>query len=93
MDFVQIKDDCVVCMELLQVVLGFCWSNGLGYYQVIKDVLIQFFIDQMRKGIYVIEYQVYVNWIGEYQIGIVIVQFVYVLEFGGYMGGYWVMVE
>ena len=93
MDFVQIKDDRAACMEPLQAVSGFRWSNGLGYYQATKDASTQFFIDQMRKGTYVIEYQVYVNRTGEYQTGIATVQSAYAPEFGGHTGGYRVMVE
>lgn len=93
MDFVQIKDDRAACMEPLQAVSGFRWGNGLGYYQATKDASTQFFIDQMRKGTYVIEYQVYVNRTGEYQAGIATVQSAYAPEFGGHTGGYWVMVE
>lgn len=93
MDFVQIKDDRAACMEPLQAVSGFRWSNGLGYYQATKDSSTQFFIDQMRKGTYVIEYQVYVNRTGEYQTGIATVQSAYAPEFGGHTGGYRVMVE
>lgn len=93
MDFVQIKDDRAACMEPLQAVSGFHWSNGLGYYQATKDASTQFFIDQMRKGTYVIEYQVYVNRTGEYQTGIATVQSAYAPEFGGHTGGYRVMVE
>lgn len=93
MDFVKIKDDRAACMEPLQAVSGFRWSNGLGYYQATKDASTQFFIDQMRKGTYVIEYQVYVNRTGEYQTGIATVQSAYAPEFGGHTGGYRVMVE
>ena len=93
MDFVQIKDDRAACMEPLQAVSGFRWSNGLGYYQATKDASTQFFIDQMRKGTYVIEYQVYVNRTGEYQTGIATVQSAYAPEFGGHTRGYRVMVE
>ena len=93
MDFVQIKDDRAACMEPLQAVSGFRWSNGLGYYQATKDASTQFFIDQMRKGTYVIEYQVYVNRTGEYQAGIATVQSAYAPEFGGHTRGYRVMVE
>lgn len=93
MDFVQIKDDRAACMEPLQAVSGFRWGNGLGYYQATKDASTQFFIDQMRKGTYVIEYQVYVNRTGEYQTGIATVQSAYAPEFGGHTRGYRVMVE
>ena len=93
MDFVQIKDDRAACMEPLQAVSGFRWGNGLGYYQATKDASTQFFIDQMRKGTYVIEYQVYVNRTGEYQAGIATVQSAYAPEFGGHTRGYRVMEE
>lgn len=93
MDFVQIKADRAACMEPLQAVSGFRWGNGLGYYQATKDASTQFFIDQMRKGTYVIEYQVYVNRTGEYQAGIATVQSAYAPEFGGHTRGYRVMVE
>lgn len=93
MDFVQIKDDRAACMEPLQAVSGFRWGNGLGYYQATKDASTQFFIDQMRKGTYVIEYQVYVNRTGEYQAGIATAQSAYAPEFGGHTRGYRVMVE
>ena len=93
MDFVQIKDDRAACMEPLQAVSEFRWGNGLGYYQATKDASTQFFIDQMRKGTYVIEYQVYVNRTGEYQAGIATVQSAYAPEFGGHTRGYRVMVE
>lgn len=93
MDFVQIKDDRAACMEPLQAVSGFRWSNGLGYYQATKDASTQFFIDRMRKGTYVIEYQVYMNRTGEYQAGMATVQSAYAPEFGGHTAGYRVIVK
>lgn len=93
MDFVQVKDDRAACMEPLQVISGYRWGNALGYYQATKDASTQFFIDRMRKGTYVIEYQVYVNRIGEYQAGIASIQSAYAPEFGGHTSGYKVMVE
>ena len=93
MDFVQIKDDRAACMEPLQAVSGFRWSNGLGYYQATKDASTQFFIDRMRKGTYVIEYQVHMNRTGEYQAGMATVQSAYAPEFGGHTAGYRVIVK
>ena len=93
MDFVQIKDDRAACMEPLQAVSGFRWGNGLGYYQATKDASTQFFIDRMRKGTYVIEYQVYMNRTGKYQAGMATVQSAYAPEFGGHTAGYRVIVK
>lgn len=93
MDFVQIKDERPACMEPVESLSGYRWKNNLGYYQATKDASTQFFIDQMRKGTYVIEYQVYVNRIGEYQAGIATIQSAYAPEFGGHTGGYRVVVK
>lgn len=93
MDFVQIKDDRAACMEPLESLSGYRWGDKLGYYQATKDASTQFFIDQMRKGIYVIEYQVYVNRAGVYQAGIATIQSAYAPEFGGHTGGYQVIVK
>ena len=93
MDFVQIKDDRAACMEPLQAVSGYRWGNKLGYYQATKDASTQFFIDQMRKGTYVIEYQVYISRTGIYQAGIASIQSTYAPEFGGHTSGYKVTVK
>ena len=47
----------------------------------------------MRKGMYVIEYQVYVTRSGEYRSGIATIQSAYAPEFGGHTGGYKVVVK
>lgn len=93
MDFVQIKDDRAACMEPLESLSGYRWGNKLGYYQATKDASTQFFIDTMRKGTYVIEYQVFVNRAGEYQAGIASIQSAYAPEFGGHTSGYEVVVK
>lgn len=93
MDFIQIKDDRAACMEPLETVAGYRWGNKLGYYQATKDASTQFFIDQMRKGTYVIEYQVYVNRTGEYQAGIATIQSAYAPEFGGHTAGIQMIVK
>lgn len=93
MDFIQIKDSRAACMEPVQMVSGYRWNRSLGYYQATKDASTQFFIDGMRKGTHVIEYQVYVTRAGEYQAGIATVQSAYAPEFRGHTGGYKVVVE
>ena len=93
MDFVQIKDERAACMEPLATLSGYRLGTNLGYYQATKDASISFFINQMRKGMYVIEYQVYVTRSGEYQSGIATIQSAYAPEFGGHTGGYKVVVK
>ena len=84
MDFVQIKDERAACMEPVDVFSSYCWRNGVGYYQVTKDASTFFFFDQMRKGMHVLEYDVFIMAEGEYLQGIVSAQSVYAPEFGGH---------
>ena len=93
MDFVQIKDERAACMEPLAALSGYRLSANLGYYQATKDASTSFFVNQMRKGMYVIEYQVYVTRSGEYRSGIATIQSAYAPEFGGHTGGYKVVVK
>ena len=84
MDFVQIKDERAACMEPVDVLSSYCWRNGVGYYQVTKDESTFFFFDQLRKGMHVLEYDVFIMAEGEYLQGIVSAQSVYAPEFGGH---------
>jgi hypothetical protein len=84
MDFVQIKDVRAACMEPVDVLSSYSWRNGIGYYQVTKDASTFFFFDQMRKGMHVLEYDVFIMAEGEYLQGIVSAQSVYAPEFGGH---------
>lgn len=93
MDFIQIKDSRAACMEPVQTVSGYRFGNSLGYYQATKDASTLFFIDLMRKGTHVIDYQVYVDRAGTYQAGAATVQSAYAPEFGGHAGGYKVSVR
>lgn len=93
MDFVQIKDDRAACMEPADVLSGYRWSDGLGYYQVTRDASSLFFIDKLRKGSYVLEYQVYVTSNGTYRSGTASIQSAYAPEFGGHAPGYKVQMK
>lgn len=84
MDFVQVKDERSACMEPVDVLSSYCWRNGMGYYQVTKDASTFFFFDQLRKGMHVLEYDIYIMAEGEYLQGMVSAQSVYAPEFGGH---------
>lgn len=93
MDFVSLKDERAACMEPVQQLSGYVWKNGLGYYQAPGDASTLFFMDHLRKGTYVIEYEVYVDRVGTYQAGTATVQSVYAPEFGSHTEGYTLQVE
>ena len=87
MDFVEVKDERAACLEPVDMLSGYRWKDGIGYYQTTKDSSTSFFMDQMRKGTYTLQYEVYVNLAGTYQGGAATIQSVYVPEFNGHEGG------
>lgn len=87
MDFVRVKDERAACMEPASQLSGYVWTGGLGCYRVSRDASTEFFIDRLRKGTYVLEYEVYIDRSGTYQAGVASVQSVYAPEFAGHTGG------
>ena len=93
MDFVQVKDERAACMEPVDALSGYRWNNCISYYQETKDASTSFFFDQLRKGKYELEYDVYVTSSGIYQQGVATVRSVYAPEFGGHGKGGRLMVK
>ena len=92
MDFVQVKDNRAAFMEPVDPLSGYCWNRILAYYRENKDASISFFIEQLRKGTHVLEYEVYVTSSGQYTQGIPTVQSVYAPEFVGHgESGKWII--
>lgn len=87
MDFVEVKDERAACLEPVDVLSGYRWKDGVGYYQRTKDASTSFFIEQLRKGTYVLQYDVYVSFAGHFQGGAAIIRSVYAPEFNGHDGG------
>jgi uncharacterized protein YfaS (alpha-2-macroglobulin family) len=84
MDFVQVKDERAACLEPVEALSDYRWNQRIGYYQETKDASTAFYLDQMRKGTYTLEYEVYVTSLGRYSQGIPVVQSVYAPEFIGH---------
>ena len=84
MDFVQVKDERAACMEPVDALSGYRWNRNMGYYQEMKDASTSFYMDQLRKGMHVLEYEVYIISSGQYTQGIVTAQSVYAPELSGH---------
>lgn len=93
MDFVCLKDERAACMEPVRQISGYEWSDGLGRYRISGDAATVFFMDCLRKGTYVIEYEVHVDRSGVYQAGTSEIQSVYAPEFGSHTEGHTLYVE
>ncbi|MFD0964740.1 alpha-2-macroglobulin family protein [Pseudofulvibacter geojedonensis] len=86
-EFVHLKDMRASTFEPVDVLSGYKWQDGLGYYQSTKDVATHFFFDYLPKGTYVLEYEVRVNNSGSFSNGISTIQNMYAPEFSSHSKG------
>ncbi|TXF78882.1 alpha-2-macroglobulin family protein [Chryseobacterium sp.] len=74
MEFIHLKDMRAAGFEPLNVISGYEWKNGLGYYQSTKDASTNFYIQYIPKGKYVFEYDYVCNASGTFSNGITTLQ-------------------
>lgn len=87
MEFVHLKDMRASAFEPVNVISEYKWQDGLGYYMSTKDASTHFFFDIIRKGKYVLEYDIRVNSQGEFSNGITTIQSMYAPEFSSHSQG------
>ena len=93
MEYVHIKDMRSAGMEPVDVISGMVYSGGLGFYKNTRDAATNFFIDNLRKGSYVLEYDVFVSHKGNFSNGITTIQCMYAPEFTSHSEGIRVVVD
>ena len=87
MEFVHLKDMRASCFEPVNVLSGYQYQDGLGYYQSAKDASMNFFMDYLPKGKYVLEYPLWVSHEGNFSNGISTIQSMYAPEFSSHSEG------
>ena len=93
MEYVHLKDGRAACFEPLNVLSGYRWQGGLGYYESTKDASTNFFFSFLPKGKYVFEYPMFVTNSGDFTDGIATIQCMYAPEFSAHSAGAWVGVK
>lgn len=93
MEYVHMKDMRAACMEPVNVLSGYKYQGGLGYYESTKDASTSFFFSWLNKGTYVFEYPVFVTHTGNFSNGITSIQCMYAPEFTSNSEGIRVEVE
>jgi len=93
MEFVHMKDMRAASFEPVNVLSGYRYQDGLGYYESTGDVATNFFFDYLRKGTYVFEYPVIAGPKGDFSNGITTIQCMYAPEFSAHSEGIRVGVE
>ncbi len=87
MNYVHLKDMRASGLEPLDVISGYNYKGGLGFYQCTEDVSTNFFIEKLRKGKYVFEYKLYASQSGSFLNGISTIQCMYAPEFNANTSG------
>jgi len=87
MEYVHMKDMRAACMEPVNVLSGYKYQGGLGYYESTKDASTNFFFSWLNKGTYVFEYPLYVTHEGDFSNGITTIQCMYAPEFTSHSEG------
>ncbi len=81
------KDMRASALEPTNVLSGYKWQGGLGYYESTKDASANFFFNYLRKGTYVFEYSLFVTHAGNFSNGITSIQCMYAPEFSAHSEG------
>ncbi|UJF30042.1 MG2 domain-containing protein [Kaistella sp. 97-N-M2] len=87
MEFIHLKDMRAAGFEPLNVISGYEWKSGLGYYQSTKDASTNFYIENMPKGKYVFEYDYICNASGTFSNGITTLQNYYAPQMNAHTKG------
>ena len=87
MDYVHLKDMRAAGMEPENILSGYKWQDGIGYYENTTDISSNFFISHLNKGTYIFEYPVYMTHIGNFSVGTASIQCMYAPEFNSHSEG------
>jgi hypothetical protein len=87
MEYVHLKDMRAAGFEPVNVLSGYRWQGGLGYYESTKDLATNFFIDYLPRGTFVFEYPLVVSNRGNMSNGITTLQCMYAPEFTSHSEG------
>jgi len=92
LEYVHMKDMRASTFEPVNVLSGYRYQGGLGYYESTLDASVNFFFNYLRKGTYVFEYPLVVSQKGDFSNGITTIQCMYAPEFSSHSEGVRVMV-
>ena len=87
MEYVHMKDMRASGFEPINVLSGYKWNHGLGYYESTGDISTDFFFSILRKGTYVFEYPLRIQHAGEFSNGITTIQCMYAPEYTSHSAG------
>ena len=87
LDYVTIVDQRAACFEPVSQISFYDYCDEAFYYKETRDEKTNFFIDRLRKGNYLLHYDVHVNNAGEYSSGTTAAQCLYAPQITGHSAG------
>ena len=93
MEYVHLKDMRAAGFEPVNIISKYKYQDGIGYYETTKDASSNFFINYLRKGVYVFEYDLRVTHAGNFSNGVTTMQCMYAPEFTTHSAGVRVAVK
>ena len=93
LEYVHVKDMRAACFEPENVLSGYKWQDGLGYYETTKDVSTDLFFDRLPRGTHVLEYTLLAGQTGNFSNGVTTIECMYAPEFSHHSEGIRVNVE
>jgi len=93
LEFVHMKDMRASGFEPVNVISGYRYQDGLGYYESTRDAATHFFFDYLPKGTFVFEYTLIASQKGHFSNGITQIQCLYAPEFSAHSEGVRVVTE
>lgn len=79
-EFIHLKDMRAAGLEPVNVLSDYKWQDGLGYYESTRDASTNFFFDRIPEGLFMLEYELRVNNIGDFSNGITTIESMYAPE-------------
>jgi len=87
MDYIHLKDMRASGFEPGKVLSEYKYQDGTAYYESTRDAATHFFFDSLKKGTYVLEYNIRANNAGKFSNGITTIESMYAPEFSSHTKG------
>jgi len=92
-EYIHVKDMRATAFESASSESGYAYKGGLWFYKNITDLGTEFFIKQLKKGTYIIEYPLFVTQSGSFTDGIATIKSMYAQEFGSNSKGRRIIID
>jgi len=93
LEYVHLKDQRASSFEPTSSKERYGYQNGLSYFESPRDAAINFFITQLNKGTYVLEYELFATQTGDFSNGIATIECMYAPEYRAQSNGGRVIVK